>query len=417
MKYKSVSTIAAILCGGLLAFGTTTSCAQDVASAQSEQKDAVAAIDSQAELLTGRFTGIDFYGRVLDQDGKPAPNVTVTVLLDTVSPDPATFFSARKDIQVKTDEQGFFEYHGFGEQIFVSVHSQEGYECTTGLNPSNFQYGGMPGTVFTKHIPDKNKPVVFRVRKMEEAVPLISKYYSNDRFPFSRVFQVTGYFDMFQESTTCEYYDEQVQFPKEWKESGFRPQFSITQTLVRNKADEQIKKVEIKFYGGIAFLYSPTEIFRNVYRMDPALECTGRDSFAFQVRRKRNQDGTAAEYSFSENGKDWTRVSASEQDMNLLDKPNFWVRFPGGFFGRMYLTGMNGFPDRDAARETVQIGVRLELNTIPGNRVFEQSGRDLWDRKKTTERKELLQTILAPFNSNTSPFFPNSELTSPPPAD
>ena len=206
MKYKTVSTIAAILCGGLLAFGATTSCAQEVASAQSEQKDAAGAVDSQADLLTGRFTGIDFYGRVLDQDGKPAPNVTVTVLLDTVSPDPATFFSARKDIQVKTDEQGFFEYHGFGEQIFVSVHSQEGYERTTGLNPSNFQYGGMPGTVFTKHIPDKNKPVVFRVRKMEEAVPLISKYYSNDRFPFSRVFQVTGYFDMFQESTTCEYY-------------------------------------------------------------------------------------------------------------------------------------------------------------------------------------------------------------------
>ena len=83
----------------------------------------------------------------------------------------------------------------------------------------------------------------------------------------------------------------------------------------------------------------------------------------------------------------------------------------------MYLTGMSGFPDRDAARETAQIGVWLELNTIPGNRVFERDGRALWDRKKTTERKELLQTVLAPFNSNTSPFFPNSELTSPPPAD
>ena len=358
------------------------------------------------DILAVRFADIDFYGRVLDQNDKPAPNVTVTVLLDTVSPDPATFFSARKDIQVKTDEQGFFEYHGFGEKIFVSVHSQEGYERTTGLNPSEFQYGGAPGAVFTKHIPDKNNPVVFRVRKKEEAVPLISKYYSNDRFPFLRVFQLTGYFDMFQESTTYEYYDEQAQPVKEWKENGFRPQFSITQTLLKNEVDEQIKQVEIKFFGGIAFLYSPTEIFRDVYRMDPALECTGRDSFSFQVRRKRNQDGTAAEYSFSENGKDWTRVSASEQDMNLLDKPNFWLRFPGGFFGRMFLTGMNSFPEKDPAAERARIGVRLELNTIPGNRVFERDGMALWDRKKTAEMRELLQTILAPFNRNTTPFFP-----------
>ncbi len=417
MKYKSVSTIAAILYGGLLAFGATTSCAQEVASAQSEQKDAAGAVDSQADLLTGRFAAIDFYGRVLDQNDKPAPNVTVTVLLDTVSPDPATFFSARKDIQVKTDEQGFFEYHGFGEKIFVSVHSQGGYERTTGLNPSEFQYGGLPGAVFTKHIPDKNKPVVFRIRKIEEAVPLISKYYANDRFPFSRVFQVTGYFDLFQKSVFHEYYDEQAQPAGEWKESEFRPQFSITQTLVKNEADEQIKKVEIRFFGGIAFLYSPTEIFRDVYRMAPALECTGRDSFAFQVRRKRNPDGTTAEYSFSENGRDWTRVSASGQELNLLDKPNFWVRFPGGFFGRMYLTGMSGFPDRDAARETAQVGIRLELNTVPGNRVFERDGRALWDRKKDREQAELLQTVLAPFNRNTSPFFPDPETPDPNKAD
>lgn len=358
------------------------------------------------DILAGRFAEIDFYGRVLDQNDKPAPNVTVTVLLDTVSPDPATFFSARKDIQVKTDEQGFFEYHGFGEKIFVSVHSQEGYERTTGLNPSEFQYGGAPGAVFTKHIPDKNKPVVFRVRKKEEPVPLIFKYYSNDRFPFSRVFQLTGYFDMFQESTTYEYYDEQAQPVRDWKESGFRPQFSITQTLLKNEVDEQIKQVEIRFYGGIAFLYSPTDIFRDVYRMDPALKCTGRDSFTFWIRRKRNPDGTAAEYSFSENGKDWPDRSASGEDSNQLDRQCFWVEFPGEYFGRLRFTGMNSFPEKDPAAERARIGVRLELNTIPGNRVFERDGMALWDRKKTAERKELLQTILAPFNGNTTPFFP-----------
>ena len=418
MKHKPVSTFSAIFCGGFLAFAAfLMSCAQDVASAQGDRKDAAETVDSQADLLSGRFTGIDFYGRVLDQNDKPAPNVTVTVLLDTVSPDPAAFFSARKDIQIRTDEQGFFEYHGFGERISVSVHSQDGYERTTGINPSSFTYGGMPGAVFTKHIPDKNDPVVFRVRKMEDAVPLISKYYFNDRFPFSRVFQETGYFDMFQGSTTYEYYDGQAQPVGDWKANGFRPQFSITQTLLKNEADEQIKKVEIRFFGGIAFLYSPTEIFRGVYRMDPALECTGGDSFAFQVRRKRNEDGAAAEYSFSENGKDWTRVPASEQDLNLLDKPNFWVEFPGGFFGRMYLTGMSGFPDRDVERETARVGILLELNTVPGNRVIEREGSVLWDRKTSKERKELLQTVLAPFNRNTSPFFPESEPNSSPRTD
>ena len=85
---------------------------------------------------------------------------------------------------------------------------------------------------------------------------MISKYSFNDRFPFSRVFQETGYFDMFQGSTTYEYYDGQAQPVGDWKANGFRPQFSITQTLLKNEADEQIKKVEIRFFGGIAFLYS-----------------------------------------------------------------------------------------------------------------------------------------------------------------
>ena len=61
MKHKPVSTFSAIFCGGFLAFAAfLMSCAQDVASAQSEQKDAAGAVDSQADLLTGRFTGIDF---------------------------------------------------------------------------------------------------------------------------------------------------------------------------------------------------------------------------------------------------------------------------------------------------------------------------------------------------------------------
>ena len=384
---------------------------ESLAEAEKRRWDTVES--NRDQFLAGRFVDIDFYGRVLDQDGNPAPGVTVTVLLDTFSPDPLTFFSARKDLFVKTDEQGFFEYHGYGEAISVSVHSQEGYERTVGQNRSIFQYGGAPGAVFTKHVPDRNNPVLFRVRKMEAPEAVMTGFYTNDRFPFSRVFHVTGYFDLFEKSAAHEYYDEQAQPAREWKESGFRPQFSVTRKLVLDRADEQIQEVELRFFGGIRFLYSPGEIFRDVYRMAPALNCTGRDRIVFRVARRRAPDGSTAEYSLSVDGKDSVRFSASDEDRKRLDSPNLWVEFPGGYFGRMYLRGLSAFPDRDPEKETAQIGIRLELNTVPGSRVFEAAGREMWERKTSREKAELRQKILDGFVKNTAPFFPEDRSGAP----
>lgn len=375
---------------------------EELSDSQKKQWDL---IDSHKEIfLAERFVNIDFYGRVLDQYENPVPNVSVTVLLDTYSPIPSMFFSERKDILVKTDEQGCFEFHGTGEEISVSVHSQVGYERTVGLNQSKFKYGGMYGAKYTKHIPDKNNPVIFHVRKKEEQVPLISKFYFNNRFPFSRIFHVTSYFDLFQKDSSFIYFDELAQPINWWKENGFCPQFSITQTLIKNQDDEQIKKVEIHFYGGITFLFSEEDIFNNVFKMDSALECIGDRTFTFWVKRERDQKGKTMNYAFSKDEKDWLSTSMPGKEYKQLDRPNFWVKFPGKYYGRIYMTGICSFPEKDLDTETAQVGVQLELNSIAENRIFEPGGKAIWEKKNDKERKDLQQKILTHFINNAQPF-------------
>jgi hypothetical protein len=109
-------------------------------------------------------TSIDFYGKLLDQDDRPIEGAVVTIHVRHFSPIPP-FFMGTKYLSSKTGQDGIFEVHpGRGLDLFITKFSKEGYEFRFDMNPENgFQYGGSGGEVV--FVPDKNNPVIFRLRK------------------------------------------------------------------------------------------------------------------------------------------------------------------------------------------------------------------------------------------------------------
>jgi len=109
-------------------------------------------------------TSIRFYGKVLDQHGKLIEGAVVTVQVgrfDVMAP----LFMGVQTVEVLTDQNGYFQIINVrGSDIFIKEISKDGHEFRYDMNSEyGFQYGGSGGeTVF---VPDKNSPVIFRMRK------------------------------------------------------------------------------------------------------------------------------------------------------------------------------------------------------------------------------------------------------------
>lgn len=128
-----------------------------------EARNAKVRRDTMIDLVKSFDTSIDFYGRVLDQDDRPVEGAVVVVGIRHFSL-VSTYFMGSKNIDVKTDQGGFFEISGHrGSDVFIGGISREGYEYMLSQNPVNsFDYGGSNEPAF---VPDKNDPVIFRMRK------------------------------------------------------------------------------------------------------------------------------------------------------------------------------------------------------------------------------------------------------------
>jgi len=111
-------------------------------------------------------TSINFYGKVVDQNGDPVPNALVGYgLLDKFNESGSTG-------ETSADQNGFIHISGVkGAVISVSVH-KEGYYHIQDASNQAFAYGYGPDS-YVKPAPTKDNPAVFVLHKMGETEPLI----------------------------------------------------------------------------------------------------------------------------------------------------------------------------------------------------------------------------------------------------
>jgi hypothetical protein len=116
---------------------------------------------------------INFYGKVVDQNGDPVKAADVALGLTRFSPLVSMLFGEIKIIRVATDEQGRFSISGEkGRSIDLDKIKKEGYEYTISQNPVRaFDYSGI-GAPF---IPDQNNPILFHLRKKGVSTFLIKE--------------------------------------------------------------------------------------------------------------------------------------------------------------------------------------------------------------------------------------------------
>lgn len=113
---------------------------------------------------------IDFYGKVVDQDGKPLFGVQVT---GSVGRDVGFARAKGGDYFTSTDKAGCFKFEGLqGNGIGITLR-KDGYNL--GTKQRHFPYSLMVKDD-QRHNPDRKTPVVFTMWKSLGAEPMISQW-------------------------------------------------------------------------------------------------------------------------------------------------------------------------------------------------------------------------------------------------
>lgn len=104
---------------------------------------------------------IDFYGRVVDQDNHPIPNVRVALSIRQWAYAATAGLSSQSPrTELTTDADGRFQFTGGkGDDLQIEALEKEGYEAETNA------LRGFGYTTSEKMTPDQNNPVVFRMWK------------------------------------------------------------------------------------------------------------------------------------------------------------------------------------------------------------------------------------------------------------
>lgn len=111
-------------------------------------------------------TPIEFYGKVVDQEGKPVAGVVVSMEWTDMSP------KGSSEAERTTDSAGLFSITGIqGKNFGVRSLVKDGYVPFRESNRTSFEYAGFWEPSY--HVPDKGKPVIFRLRKKGEAAALV----------------------------------------------------------------------------------------------------------------------------------------------------------------------------------------------------------------------------------------------------
>ena len=123
---------------------------------------------------------ITFFGKVVDQDGKPLPGASVSISIQkfkitSVGSRTGNHF-VKHVLQRRTDESGAFRVEGeSGSKLFIEKIMCSGYvdipEPDWTYEPYysqlSFSYSPAPGTLV--YLPDPNRPALFPLRREGEA--------------------------------------------------------------------------------------------------------------------------------------------------------------------------------------------------------------------------------------------------------
>lgn len=110
-------------------------------------------------------TPIEFYGKVIDQEDKPVAGVVVNMDWTDMSP------KGTSEAERTTNASGLFSISGIqGKNFGIRSLVKDGYVPFQKSNPHSFEYAGFWEPSY--HVPDKGKPVIFRLRKKGETAAL-----------------------------------------------------------------------------------------------------------------------------------------------------------------------------------------------------------------------------------------------------
>ncbi|MBP6506013.1 MAG: carboxypeptidase regulatory-like domain-containing protein [Opitutaceae bacterium] len=130
------------------------------------------------DIVRGANQPIMFYGQVVDQDGRPLPNVNVRLnITQTQEPLPGVARDLLKYIDLITDANGLFSIGEIrGSLLVMESLNKDGYEAPY---LGNRAYWYAPPVATMQYTPKETKPEVFRMWKLQGAGKLITadKFY------------------------------------------------------------------------------------------------------------------------------------------------------------------------------------------------------------------------------------------------
>ena len=110
-------------------------------------------------------TPIEFYGKVLDEDGNPVAGATADISWTDMSP------NGSSNTQVTSDGAGLFSITRVsGKHMTVQV-TKHGYYRETSKGRSSYEYAGFWEPTY--HEPNSSSPIIFYLRKKGISEPLI----------------------------------------------------------------------------------------------------------------------------------------------------------------------------------------------------------------------------------------------------
>ncbi len=143
----------------LTAMGVTPGMSKE----QMQQRIADLTRAQRETVAENRRKPIEFYGRVLDQEGQPVAGVQVHLLWTDTST------NGTSERHMQTDAQGQFSLSGTTGRLLQVWLSKDGYYVPK-TNQNNFDYA-------TGYLADPSNPVIFRLVKKGEGADLITSQY------------------------------------------------------------------------------------------------------------------------------------------------------------------------------------------------------------------------------------------------
>ena len=330
----------------------------------------------------GLFSPVLFYGKVIDQNGDPVPNMRVSLTVETYTPmNPLAFYlmnplvlnTMKRESETHTDSNGEFFYWGMGREFSVYIWPPEGYEHTEYSSSRHFYFGQEYfGPRHQIHKPDKNNPVIFRLRKKAPAV-----------LSFSFMQHLRGmkpdknyYGDMFyrQRGNAKATLDDYSRVEPEL----FFPQVKVHQTYRKESENTHIFFLNVEFLGNFQIQKGERDAL--------LLPEKGYAGKKFSATYKISVDPSPAcnhkEFLLSDDGKEWRPCKGSVLAV--------FAKTENNFFGYIAL---HWRPRRYLAESWMELAIRYRFNSVPDQRVFEDDSalRRKIEYSKRKEMKEKLQ--------------------------